>query len=294
MDSTTIIVLITLIPPIVFGISDSLWKLPVLALGANQVILVRNVITSTILGSVVLIFGNQIEYNSITMQQYVCVVTVCITSYFGLFFFNKAHQHGPIAILIPICSSNCIVSFMLTAVLFNANITTNKIIGLFLVITGVLLISYWDYKKHTNSNRACIQYSFLAALFWGVSYTFFQWCTQAIGVNYFSFILELTILIMTTLHVLISRQHIKLQKIIKQKRLALLIFLIACCGAIGVYCGNVGFYQLGLLTMISIGAFSMLLPQIASKLIYKETFSPKKYIAIACIITGLIFNYYLA
>jgi uncharacterized membrane protein len=218
MDSTIIFFLITLIPPIVFGISDSLWKLPVLALGANQVILVRNLITSTILGSVVLIFGNQIEYNLITMHQYACVIAVCITSYFGLFFFNKAHQHGPIALLIPICSSNCVVSFMLTAILFNTTITTNKIIGLLLVIIGVLLISYWDYKKQNISNRICIQYSFLAAFFWGVSYTFFQWCAQAIGINYFSFILEFTILSMTTLHLLFFRQRLQMQKIIRQKK----------------------------------------------------------------------------
>ena len=288
------IVLITLIPPIVFGISDSLWKLPVLALGANQVILLRNIITSSILGSVVLIFGNQINYNSITIQQYVSVIAVCITSYLGLFFFNKAHQHGPIALLIPICSSNCVVSFILTAIVFNTTITSNKVIGLILVLVGVLLISYWDYVKNEPSTNKCMRYSFLGAFFWGVSYTFFQWCTQAVGVNYFSFVLEFTILIMTTLHLVVSGQQIQLKILWEQKTITVLIFLIAFCGALGVYCNNVGFYQLGLLTMILIGSFSLLLPQLASKFIYKETFNPKKYSAIACIIIGLIFNYYLA
>jgi|GEM_PF-2837973 Predicted membrane protein len=288
------IVLITLVPPIVFGISDSLWKLPVLALGANQVIFLRNLITSTFLGTVVLIFGNQIDYSSITSLQYASVLVVCITSYFGLFFFNKAHQHGPIAVLIPICSSNCVVSFLLATILFNTTISSNKMIGLLLVIVGVLLISYWDYKKSVGSTRICIQYSFLAAFFWGVSYTFFQWCSQTVGVNYFSFILECTILVMTTLHLLVMRQRIEVIELYKQKKLTVLIGAIACCGAVGVYCGNLGFYQLGLYTMISIGAFAMLLPQLASKFIYKETFNPKKYIAIACIMTGLIFNYYLA
>lgn len=293
MNISTIF-LITLVPPIVFGISDSLWKLPVLALGANQVIFFRNLITSTLLGAVVLIFGNQIDYSSITINQYISVITVCITSYFGLFFFNKAHQHGPIAVLIPICSSNCVVSFLFATMLFNTTISSNKIIGLLLVIVGVLLISYWDYKKSIGSTRSCIQYSFLAAFFWGVSYTFFQWCSQTVGVNYFSFILEFTILIMATLHLLVARKHIQTKILFEQKKLALLIFLIACSGALGVYCGNFGFYQLGLYTMISIGAFSMLLPQLASKFIYKETFNPKKYIAIACIMIGLVFNYYLA
>lgn len=290
----TAIVLITLIPPIVFGISDSLWKLPVLTFGANQVIFFRNLLTSAMLGSVVLVFGNQIEYHSITTTQYVLVATVCITSYFGLFFFNKAHQHGPIAVLIPICSSNCVVSFLLATILFNATISSNKLIGLLLVIVGVLLMSYWDYKKSVGSTRSCIRFSFLAAFFWGVSYTFFQWCAQTVGVNYFSFILECTILVMTTLHLALMRERIEVVGLYKQKRLTLLIVAIACCGALGVYCGNLGFYQLGLYTMISIGAFSMLLPQFASRFIYKETFDVKKYIAIACIMTGLIFNYYLA
>ena len=131
----------------------------------------------------------------------------------------------------------------------------------------------------------------MAALFWGISYGFFGWCTKQIGVNLFSALLEVVILILSISRFLAGKEKNWLDTTKNNLQVLPLIGCIAICGALGVYCGNLGYYHLGVVSMITLNAFSMLIPQLASRFIYKESFSSKRYIAIGLIFCGLLVSY---
>ncbi len=293
METPIIATIATIIPPLAFGISDSLWKRPVNALGPGKVILIRNVLTTSLLLVPLLLYGNQIALDLIPYSHLFLGFLICGISYFGLYFFNKAHQNGPIAILIPICNSNCIISFLIATLFFEQVLSPYRIAGISLILAGTALMSYWEYTQNSKlSNALCLRYSLLAALFWGISYGFFGWCTQRLGVNLFSVLLEGTILLLSVGRFVIGKEKGLLIAGKENVKVLLLIVLIAFCGAMGVYSGNLDYSHLGVVSMIVLGAFSMLLPQLAAKFVYKEQFSSKRYIAIGLVFCGLLLSYW--
>ena len=254
-------------------------------------IFIRNISTTLFLGITaffakkVVIFGFDDVFYGIFIS--------CI-SFFGLYFFGKSQKYSNISLIAPLLILLDFIIFLMGVFYWkeSANVTKWLCFGLFLV--GSFLISFQrnnNYQKDNKNNKKGIKYGLLAAIFWGVSYSFFKDTTQRLGVATFGFILEATIFVMSALVIILSKTLLKnnqeKQLKISQQKALFFLLIISSLGAVGVYCSNLVYVTLPVSSMVIVGIFGKIIPILIGKFFYKEHISRQQYAGIVLQITAL-------
>ena len=294
MQPENLALLAALITSVAFGISDSLWKIPLRAFSPENCIFIRNIGTTLFLG-IVAFFTKKVIYFEFEDVLYGIFIS-CI-SFFGLYFFGKSQRYSKLSVVAPLLTLISFIIFLVGVFWFGETVNTSKWLCFGLSLVGSFLISFqWgNYQQKDNeNNKIGIKYGLLAAIFWGVSYTFFRETTLKLGVANFSFILEATILVMSVLVIFFNKIFFKKQenltenqpKITKQKALFMLLF-IAFLGSAGVYCTNLGYQAVPVSSMVFFGIFGNIIPILMGKFFYKEQISRQQYVGIVLQISAI-------
>ncbi len=301
MPPENLALLAALTTSVVFGISDALWKIPLRIFSPESCIFIRNIGTTLFLGITAFFAKKAVIFNS---EAFFYGVLISFLSFFGLYFFGKSQQYSKVSLIAPLLIVGSFITFLIGVFYFGESANTTKWLCFCLCLVGTFLISFQgnNYQKNNENDKKGIKYGFLAAVFWGVSYSFFRESTLKLGVATFGFILEATILIMSGLVIGFSKLFFKNQlkkeenqpenqeenqpKTSKQKALFSLLF-IAFLGSVGVYCSNLGCEAVPVSSMVIMGTFGNIIPVFAGKIFYKEQISRQQYAGIVLQITAL-------
>lgn len=283
---------------IAFGISDALWKIPLRIFSPESCIFIRNIGTTLFLG-ITAFFTKKVvifDFNDVSYGVFIS----CI-SFFGLYFFGKSQKYSNISLIAPLLILLDFIIFLMGVFYWKESANTSKWLCFGLFLIGSFLISFQgnnyqkDNQKSNENNKIGIRYGLLAAIFWGVSYSFFKDTMQKLGVATFGFILEATILVMSILIIIFSKIFLKNQpkkisenqpKITQQKALFFLL-IISSLGAVGVYCSNLVYATLPVSSIVIVGIFGKIIPVLIGKFFYKEHISRQQYAGIVLQITAL-------
>lgn len=267
-----------------FGISNVLWKVPVSTLGVVPSIFFRNVLTSIAFGVWFLISGHTV---SATWLEWSWTLCICLLSYTGLYFFNRANKEGQVSVIIPIISTNSMVSALVALVFMGESLSLARALGLIVAFAGVFTLSISQgHKTQGHIQSHWVWYAIITSLCWGVSFSQFGYATRAMGVEFFNFLLELVICLLAGIQFLAGKGHFHMN-FHAQKGAFVWILCIALCGVVGVYGTSMGFYLVPVTTVEYINTLSYVFPVAIGYFVYREKISKYKWLGIALIFAGI-------
>lgn len=300
MPPENLALLLALTISIAFGISDALWKIPLRIFSTEICIFVRNIGTTLFLGITAFFAKKAVifDFNDVFYGIFIS----CI-SFFGLYFFGKSQKYSNISLVAPLLILLDFIIFLMGVFYWKESANTSKWLCFGLSLIGSFLISFQYNNYHKDSkdskdnknNKIGIRYGLLAAVFWGVSYSFFKDTTLRLGVATFGFILEATIFVMSILVMIFMKiffkksQEKQRQKIVEnqinqpkvtQQKAVFFLLIISSLGAIGVYCSNLVYITLPISSMVIVGIFGKIIPVLIGKFFYKEHISHQQYAGI--------------
>ena len=303
MHPENLALLAALTTSIVFGISDALWKIPLRIFSTEICIFVRNIGTTLFLGITAFFAKKAVifDFNDVSYGVFIS----CI-SFFGLYFFGKSQKYSNISLIAPLLILLDFIIFLMGVLYWKETANTSKWLCFGLSLVGSFLISFQhnnyqkdNHQKDNKNNKIGIRYGLLAAVFWGVSYSFFKDTTLRLGVATFGFILEATILVMSILVMIFMKTFFKksqqkqqtnqqektsenpiIQPKVTQQKALFFLLIISSLGAVGVYCGNLVYVTLPVSSIVVVGIFGKIIPVLIGKIFYKEHISRQQYVGI--------------
>ncbi len=301
MPPENLALLAILTTSIAFGISDTLWKIPLRIFSPEICIFIRNIGTTLFLGTTAFLAKKVVLFDFDDVSYGVFIS--CI-SFFGLYFFGKSQKHSNISLIAPLLILIDFIIFLMGVFYWKESANTGKWLCFGLSLIGSFLISFQgnNYQKDNKNNEIGIRYGLLAAVFWGVSYSFFKDTTQKLGVATFGFILEATILVMSVLAMIFMKvffkksqekqqqktleNQINQPKITQQKALFFLL-IISFLGTVGVYSSNLVYATLPISSLVIVGIFGKIIPILIGRIFYKEQILRQQYAGIVLQIIAL-------
>ncbi|OGK16564.1 hypothetical protein A3H80_02840 [Candidatus Roizmanbacteria bacterium RIFCSPLOWO2_02_FULL_37_19] len=275
-----------LVSMIGFGINNAMAQSISKKYGSLGAIIYRNAII------VMLLFITTLFYysgNKFPLYHILFSVGIAFVGYVSLVSFMHAVKIGKIGVVVPIANSSSIFTVLFAVLFFSEILTLNKLIAIAIIITGVVLISVniKDFKRSELFVLSSgIPYAFLTMILWGLVFALFRIPVKSLGPFFTTLIIELSILIFSCVHLFLIKKE-SLKKPVKSMIPSLLMF--GLFGYLGSLFFNLGI-QVAEVSIVAPIAFSA--PAISvlyARLVYKEKLLLRQYIAVVCIIFGIIF-----
>lgn len=277
-------VFLKLLSSIFFLFSGIIWK-KVLISGRNNYhfIYYRVIATLFFLVSISVLFhffGNnffgQIAINTINFKDWIICITICLFSFWGLFFYTNAMQNGRYSFVTPLVVISSAFSFLTSLIVYDEVLNNSKYIALVLIITGLFLHQKDKLVKFKMSKEVVLV--LLCSIFWGISFVFYLIPIKKFGVLNFSMILETCVLISCIALLLFKEKRVFPTKIGKQS--LFLCFLMGLMVAGGSLLSNFTLTQLPVSLNILIGLIFEILVLAIGLFLFREKLSVKDWILI--------------
>ena len=269
---------------VLLGLSNSITKIPAKTLGPNKLMFWRGILMTLILGSVVLITG---EFVNFSFKYFLITIAISIIGYIPLYFFLKGMGVGKVGIISPVSSIYTIFTTFLAVTVYKEKLPPLEIGAIAVIIMGTILISvsFRDFKNsHLFQKSSGIYYAIIAALGWGLYFFLIRIPVMQMGAVLTSYLEETMMLIIVSLILIFKKEKFILPKWQPLKPVIIIGFLSAA-GVLAYYQG-IKIYSLSIMTAFS--AAGPLIVCLYGGLVYKERLQLKQYISIVMIVSGII------
>ncbi len=281
---------------ICFGITNCLWVFPIRKLSILSTIIYRTLITSSLFGLILLLnYSNVIvlKHPFIIGSNHVSAFTIletffiCSINFFGLYFYLKCIKEMPVALTVGIQKLGVVFSICFGIFIYHETVSLVEWLCFAVLLFAALIIEGASFKFGRQLFSRGFTFCILALFFWSTS-VLFKPLLQELGVILFSFILEISVLVMAILLNIYSKNK-SFQK--PDGNTILYLITIALFGFFGVMGINVALEGLPISFLSIIGLIGPCTSLLIAVFILKEKVILRQWIGIGmCIICGLILS----
>lgn len=188
--------LLKIISSFFFLLSGMVWKKILDKGGINYHFIFYRVITTFFLLLTLSFWfpsSNFFSSLSLPITDWILCITICLFSFWGLYFYTKALQEGRLSFIAPLNGIASVFSIMTSVIIYNEVLNTIKYLSLLLFILGLII-----HQKDKLVNFKLTKEVFLTLLFsiiWGISFVLYLIPIKKFGVFNFSLILEICVFI---------------------------------------------------------------------------------------------------
>ncbi len=275
-----------------FGLSNCLWPYPLKKLEFLQVIILRSFLSALLLGSLIGInaftgvsqtaFESIESSNDLSLISVTKAVAVSAFSYFGLFFYVKSLRQEKVSIAVPVSSISALFGVLFAALVLGEEFKGHILLALLLFTAGVYFID-GSLKRNRKPSQGVV-YNLLAAIFWGTSFAMFIYPVREIGALRFSFILELTVCVVS---VLLNR-YLNREWFLSLNRIDLPIAFLSALGFSGIVFYNLSLSYLSVSLVSIMGILTAAISVLFSAILLREKLKWVQYGGILLIFIGLV------
>ncbi len=247
-------------------------------------IILRSFITTLLFGSLLALnIYSGVEGGAIfDATEIIKALAISAFCYFGLFFFVKSLREEKVSIAVPVSSISGLFGVLFAVTMLAEKFSWAGGLSCVAFLSGVYLIDRKPDQKFRLSRG--VYYNLAAAFFWGVGFALFVFPVRAIGVVFFSLILEATV---CSCSMVLHRVQNKNWSFPLQQIDATIIFL-AALGFGGVVFYNLSLLYLPVYLVSLLGALTPAVSIMISLVLLKERLNFNQYVGVAVILLGLI------
>jgi len=303
---------------ICFGFADSLWKIPTTVFGSARTVFFRNIFVVSIVLPYFLISEKR---TFISEQAVWATIGIGFLAYLGLYFFAKSTKNGMTSVVVPVSSTNTLVTLVLSILTFDSGV--NWIVGLGISITLLGLVMLKINWKNGRIELVIfkdsgLRYALIAAIFWGFSFAYSYFAVTFTGPALFTIMLESVILVLAGIHS-VSLQFIhrssdnafkkdmgifekfsvtggKIRLSTQMKQNWMVLAAIGVLGAAGTIFNSIALDKASINTVTGIVVMAPIISVIFGQLYYGEILTRQQKWAIFLLISGVFiisyFRYY--
>ncbi|MBD3281014.1 EamA family transporter [Candidatus Dojkabacteria bacterium] len=287
MSDTLLAFVYGIVAMVAFGFSNGFARKLAKDFGAAQSIILRNSVIVITFCLFFPFFISQVNFNAYYIFIGVIIVTA---SYLGIFFFYKALEKGDVGVVAPISSTRIVFSMILGLALLGDSINGFQFFAIISIMIGLIILSI-NFRKFKNSDfldiNSGVPYAILAAIFWGFTLPLFKIPSKELGAFLYAFIVEICVLIISTLQVVLSEKKLVNLKSLNSSQLLTALF-VGFFAAIASLALNFG-YATGKISIVAAltGANTMVAAFIGVVL-FREKLDLKKLVGIVIIIGAVV------
>lgn len=192
--------LLKIISSVFFLISGIIWKKILITGEKNYHYIFHRVIATLFFFLLIQFYFQFNDSDNITVLIYaptlidwILCVSICLFSFWGLYFYTEAMQNGRFSFVTPLIVISSAISFVTSLFIYNEALSASKYVSLLLIISGLLLHQKDKLVNFKISKEVLLIVLF--SFFWGISFVFYIIPIKKFGVLNFSIILELCVFI---------------------------------------------------------------------------------------------------
>lgn len=276
-----------------FGISNTYWKKASAQVSFPGLVFFRGIIACSCFGIAWIYFrsSNKLPDSLInehaTFNQYGLTILLCLICSLGLVFYLKSLDYSPVSISVPLSSIN-IFGILAAVIILKEHFKPIYFFSFGIGIIGVLLSqSYTMVGKKYVWNKGG-NYSILAALFWGSSYTLFKYSSQWMGAIPLAFILEGSVVFTALIWLRLSDPNFFQMKYIFSSGNIKHYFILALFLLCGTLFFNLAVQNIPLLVINIFGFFTLFVSISTGIIFYKERLSVKQGLGVCCLLISIL------
>lgn len=128
---------------------------------------------------------------TITFTDWIVCASICLFSFWGLFFYTEALQKGRLSFIAPLNGISYLFTIITSVLIFNESLSTSKYIALSLILIGLFLHQKDKLVDFKISKEVLL--TLLFNIIWGISFVLYLIPIKKFGVLNFSVILEVCV-----------------------------------------------------------------------------------------------------
>jgi drug/metabolite transporter (DMT)-like permease len=221
-------------------------------------------------------FFKPIDTTIISIKDWIICISICLFSFWGLYFYTNALQVGRYSVAAPLVVISSAFSFLTSLMLYDETLSNSKYIALAFILVGLLLHQKDLLRQFQMSKEVVLVILF--SLFWGISFVFYLIPIKKFGVLFFSIILEICVLISCVGLLIFKEKRLWPPKV--GRRSSFFCLLMGFLVAGGTLLSNFTLTQFPVSLNILIGLLFELITVAVGLYYFKEKLYPKDYILI--------------
>lgn len=227
-------------------------------------------------------FFKPLEFTTISIKDWIICISICLFSFWGLYFYTNAMQIGRYCIAAPLVVISSAFSFLTSLIVYDETLSNSKYGALALITIGLLVHQKEKLRQFQMSKEVVLVLLF--SLFWGISFVFYLIPIKKFGVLSFSIILEICVLISCVGLLIFKEKRLWPPKIDRHSSLFCLLMGFLIAG--GTLLSNFALTQFPVSLNILIGFLFELITVAVGLYFFKEKLRPKDYILIGLASVG--------
>ena len=288
-------VLVKIISSIFYLFSGLFWKKIVSRNINYHVIFYRTLFSILISILFILLFQyivpetvNPTTYLEADLSIWLMTISICLFSFYGLYYFTNALKHGRYSIVTPFVSSAAIFSFITALFIYEEDITVASITAFLILIFGLLFHQAKNIKRYRFTKE--ILFAILSSFFWGVSFSLYPISIKEFGIINFSLILEICVLF-SCIYILLIKEKKLFPEKIKIADLKV-CFYIGVCVVGGNICANFSLDTMPIYLNILVSIIFEAIILIIGLRIFKERLLLKDWVLVTCVTICSILTFF--
>ena len=139
--------LLALLVAFIWGINPIMEKLSLVKATPLTVLTIRFIMTSIVLTIITLYQGKFYELNNLDSKTYYYIIIPAILAGVGLYIYFIALGKGESSKVVPIIATFPLFTAIYAFLILKESITTPKIIGTFLIVSGLVILNWGSVVK---------------------------------------------------------------------------------------------------------------------------------------------------
>lgn len=294
---------IRLVSLLFFFISDSLWIKPIKNQVANyRLIFYRSVLTSLLFFCIYSLFQYQwfdfaISYQfvklnlDVSSRDLIAIVSLCVFSFFGLYFFTSSLYANKFSFATPLASSGFVFSIIVATFLNKSTINTGTTVAFFIFFIAMFFVA----KQFTFGDfKLLILPILLTHFFWDSAVVFYPMAIKKVGIILFCLITEICVCLMSFLFCVIKDKYRFIEYFKTEVRLfGLRIIVMAICITTAMFLLSFSVLILPIILIISLSLFMKLVRVLYGYYFFKEKLNNSELLILFFLTTaGIIASLY--
>lgn len=274
-----------------YGLSNVAAKPLASSLGSNRAIAYRQILVATLLGGVACYMGGPAPLDASAVGY---TVLVSILGYLPLLLFFQGLRIGKVGIISALTQAKIIVTASLSVLFLAEGLSVIQILGLLLVFAGLVALSLSrdEMAAAADNNAGLLRlargagYALSAGVLWGVVFFLFKFCVSRVGPWVASFVIELTVLCCSALHVLLTEGTLRTSGVTRNT--LLLVLAGAISAAFGTLFFNVGITYSNVSVVCTFTFSAAAVSAVAGWIFLGERLDRRQIISVAAVIAGVV------
>jgi len=139
--------LLALLVAFIWGINPIMEKLSLVKATPLTVLTIRFIMTSIVLTIITIYQGKFYELNNLDSKTYYYIIIPAILAGVGLYIYFIALGKGESSQVVPIIATFPLFTAVYAFLILKESITTPKIIGTFLIVSGLVILNWGSVVK---------------------------------------------------------------------------------------------------------------------------------------------------